>query len=352
MPSNSAKNSGDHNVTIKRVVILVYPGVTLLDAAGPAQVFSSANNVEIVENAPFYSVVLASPAGGMIMTDSSVELKTVSLRQASSKPIDTLIAAGGIGVFDVARERELLFVSSPFSQAAVDLLRRVGVDVWKVASGEVADARLLGALLGDERPILLSSGMSPWSELDRAVADLRAGGNPFALLQCSSRYPCPPKSIGLNVLGELRERYDAPVGLSDHSGTIFPGLAAVTLGASVVEVHVTMHRACFGPDVASSLTLEELAELVRGVRFIEKMMRSPVDKDQMAEELAPMRALFTKSLVASRDLEAGTVLAEADLVVKKPGSGLPGERLPALVGRRLVRALKRDDLLAEEDVEL
>ena len=108
MPSNSANIFNDHSGAIKRVVILVYPGVTLLDAAGPAQVFSSANNVEIVENGPFYSVVLASPLGGMIMTDSSVELKTVSLRQASKKPIDPLQVEGGIGVFDVARERELI----------------------------------------------------------------------------------------------------------------------------------------------------------------------------------------------------------------------------------------------------
>ena len=115
------------------------------------------------------------------------------------------------------------------------------------------------------------------------------------MLQCTSAYPCPPENIGLNLLPFFRDRYGCSVGLSDHSGTIYAGLAAVTLGATMLEVHVTFSREMFGPDVPASITLEELRQLVDGIRFIEAMTAHPVDKDAMAETMVPLRHLFTKS---------------------------------------------------------
>ncbi|MGH9267885.1 MAG: N-acetylneuraminate synthase family protein, partial [Acidimicrobiales bacterium] len=204
-----------------------------------------------------------------------------------------------------AYERGLGFVSSPFSLEAVDMLGRVGVDAWKIASGEVAYPLLLDAVARTGQPVVLSSGMSGWAELDGAVGRLRgAGAGPLAVLQCTSSYPCAPERLGLNVVGEIRSRYGCAPGLSDHSGTIFPALAATALGARVLEVHVTLSRRMFGPDVASSVTDAELRVLVEGVRVIEAAMASPVDKDALAEELAPMRALFGRSLVAARPLPA------------------------------------------------
>src|SRR5205085_289216 len=138
-----------------------------------------------------------------------------------------------------AEERGLWFLSSPFSRAAVDLLERVGVAAWKIASGETGSGDLIDAVLETGRPVLLSTGMSGWSEIDAAVARIVDRGAPLALLQCTSAYPCPPERVGVNVLAEFRRRYGVSVGLSDHSGKIFPGLAAATLGAEVVEVHVT-----------------------------------------------------------------------------------------------------------------
>lgn len=248
-----------------------------------------------------------------------------------------------------ARERGLIFLSSPFSLEAVDLLERVGVPGWKVGSGEVSNVDLLRRMAATGLPVLLSSGMSPHAELDAAVAAL--AGAPFAVLQCTSQYPSPPERVGLNLLTELSARYDAPVGLSDHSGTIYPSLAAVVLGASVLEVHVTLSRTMFGPDVPASVTPEELRQLVDGVAFLERALAHPVDKDALVEELAPLRDLFTKSLVAAEDLPAGTVLARRHLAAKKPGTGLPAARLDDVVGRRLRRALAADTLLAEDDLE-
>lgn len=262
-------------------------------------------------------------------------------------------AAAWEGLRRHAGERGLEFLSSPFSLEAVDLLRRVGVGAWKVASGEVANPQLLDAVARTGWPVLLSSGMSSWAELDAAVDRLRRGGaGSLCVLQCTSAYPSTPARLGLNVLAEIDQRYGCAAGLSDHSGTIFPALASATLGARVIEVHVTLSRQMFGPDVAASVTSDELRVLVDGVRYIEETLAAPVDKDQVATDLAPMRALFGRSLVASRPLPAGHLLAAADLIAKKPGDGIPPTRLEAVLGRRLRRALRQDELLSDDDIEV
>ena len=249
-----------------------------------------------------------------------------------------------------ADERGLLFLSSPFSVAAVDLLTRVGVAAWKVASGEVGSVPLFDRMVATGKPFILSTGMSDLAEIDAAVARVQAAGLPPAVLQCTSAYPCPPDQVGLNVIAAFRARYGCAAGLSDHSGTIFPGLAAAALGLDVLEVHITLSRAMFGPDVPASITPDELGQLVTGIRAIEQMSAHPVDKDAQAADLAPLRRLFTKSVVARRDLAAGTVLHADHLAAKKPGTGIPAARLPALLGRRLRRAVAADTLLADADL--
>ena len=250
-----------------------------------------------------------------------------------------------------AEDRGLIFLSSPFSGEAVDLLERIGMVAWKVASGEVSNAPLIERLLATKRPLLLSSGMSPLAELDAIVARAQAAPVPLAVLQCTTAYPCPPERVGLNLLPLMRERYGCPVGLSDHSGTIFAGLAAATIGCDVLEVHVTLSREMFGPDVPASVTTAELRQLVDGVRFVERMRANPVDKDAAAADVAGMRQLFTKSVVARIDLPAGTILHAGHLAFKKPGTGIPSERVASVLGRPLRRAVAQDELLTWEDLD-
>lgn len=254
------------------------------------------------------------------------------------------------GLYEHARERGLEFVSSPFSLEAVALLKRSGVDWWKIASGEVSNRSLLEAIAADGRPAVVSSGMSDLDEVEVAVGLLRDAGLDVMVLQCTSSYPCPPEELGLNLLSSYRERLGVPVGLSDHSGTVAAGIAAVALGAAMLEVHVTFSRRSFGPDVSSSLTIEELSELVRGVRFVETALANPVGVNK-AEARSPMRALFTRSVALVGPLPAGHVLTAADLTVKKPGTGIPAECLGAMVGRRLLRDVPPDRLLREDDLE-
>ncbi len=255
------------------------------------------------------------------------------------------------GLAGHAAERDLVFLSSPFSIEAVDLLERVGVPAWKVGSGEVRTAPMLKRMAATKKPLLISTGIASWSEIDDTVNLVRQAEVPFALFQCTTSYPCPPEKVGLNVLTELRERYACPVGLSDHSGQIYAGLAACVLGADLIEVHVTLSRRAFGPDVPASLTPEELQQLVEGVRKIETMVANPVDKDAAAREMAPLKAIFSKSLVARDDLNAGCIVAEGDLAVKKPGTGILAARLGEFVGRRLRRSVARNQILQEEDFD-
>jgi N-acetylneuraminate synthase len=251
-----------------------------------------------------------------------------------------------------ADERGLLFISSPFSIEAVHLLQRAGVAAWKIASGEVSNTPMFEEIVATGLPVLLSTGMSSMNEIDEAVLRLKDHHVPFAVMQCTSVYPCAPEKVGLNLLQRFRERYDCAVGLSDHSGTIYPGLAGATMGIEVLEVHVTLSREMFGPDVPVSVTTSELRQLLQGIRFIERMMSNPVDKDEMAEELTPIRELFSKSVVARINLLTGTVLRADHLKLKKPGSGLPPTKLPELIGARLKRSIRANELLHYEDLEV
>jgi N-acetylneuraminate synthase len=255
------------------------------------------------------------------------------------------------GLKQHADECGLIFLSSPFSFEAMDLLARVGVAAWKVPSGETGNMPMLDRMMATGLPVLLSTGMSPLGEIDDAVQHIRKSGVPLVMFQCTSAYPCPPEKVGLNLISSFRERYDCPVGLSDHSGTIYPGLAAVTLGIQMLEVHVTFSREMFGPDVPASVTTAELRQLVEGIRFIEKMMTNPVDKEEMAREMEALRNTFTKSVVAGQDLPAGTVLQAEHLTIKKPGTGIPAARLPEIIGRRLNQPVKADGLIPEDALD-
>lgn len=249
------------------------------------------------------------------------------------------------------RERGVLFISSPFSLQAVELLERVGQPIWKIASGETSNTQLLDRVLDTGAPVLLSTGMSAIDEIDAAVARVKGRGVPVGVFQCTTAYPCPPEKIGLNLLAEFRARYGCWTGLSDHSATIYPGLAGAALGMDMLELHVTLSREMFGPDVIASVTTGELRQLVDGIRFIERMRAHPVDKDAAAAETAPLRKLFTRSIVLAEALPVGTVLTREHLVIKKPGTGLPPAQLDNVVGRRLVRPVVVDQLLAAEDLE-
>ena len=227
------------------------------------------------------------------------------------------------------------FLSSPFSVDAVNLLDRIGVGMWKVASGEVSNPIILDAMVSTRKPIFVSSGLSTWIELDETVAKIREKGLDFSVMQCTSEYPCSPEKWGLNIIDELRNRYQCPVGFSDHSGTIYPSLAAISLGASILEVHVTLSPFMFGPDVLASVSLEQLADLVKGCNLIQKSLKSPIDKDNQAASASKMRQIFGQVLMCRKDMLAGTVLSIDVLTAKKANGGIPVADIKSVLGRKL-----------------
>lgn len=256
-----------------------------------------------------------------------------------------------MGLKQHAEEKGLLFLSSPFSIEAVELLRRVGVAAWKIASGEIDTMPLLEKMMETDLPFLVSTGMSSMAEIDETVNFLKNHGRKLALLQCTSLYPTPPEKIGLNMIPIFKEKYGVPVGLSDHSGKVFAGLGAVALGAAFLEVHVTFSREMFGPDVPASLTIDELAQLVEGARFIKKIIDNPVDKDAIALELSEQKKIFSKSIYARSDINEGELITIDKLTFKKPGFGIPAKDYKKIIGKRALRPIKAGSMIKFEDIE-
>ena len=241
------------------------------------------------------------------------------------------------------------FLSSPFSLEAVDLLEQIGVGSYKIPSGEVTNLPLLERVAATGKPVLLSSGMSDWEELDAAVAVLRDGG-PLIVMQCTSAYPCPPERVGLNVIAEMRERYGVPVGYSDHAQGIGAAIAAAALGAVAVEKHFTFSRLMYGSDASNATEPEEFARLAHYLREVGSMLAQPVDKNDLTP-YRDMKTIFEKSVVTARALPAGSQLEAADLAYKKPGSGISAARYRELLGQKTRRDLPADHLISKEDLE-
>jgi len=255
-----------------------------------------------------------------------------------------LSPAAHVTLRDRARERGIVFFSTPFDEASADLLDGLGVELLKVPSGEVTNLPLLRHVAAKRRPVLISTGMCTLAEVETAVATVQAAGDPpLALLHCVSAYPAPVEDTNLRAMDTLRARFGCPVGLSDHSLGIAIALAAVARGATILEKHVTLDKTLPGPDHRASLEPAELTALVRGVRAIEAALGDG-DKRPMPSEL-DTRAVARRSLVAAHALPAGHRLTRGDVAIKRPGTGLGPAELERVLGRRLRRAVTADELL-------
>lgn len=253
------------------------------------------------------------------------------------------------GIADHCRDKNLVFLSSAFSKAAVKLLDKINMPAWKIASGEVSNTDLLSEVSKTKKPVLISSGMSSISEIQQAI-DIVKTNSYFGILQCTSAYPCPPEKLGLNLIPIYRDIFNCPVGLSDHTGVIYSGLAAAAVGIDILEIHVTLSKEMFGPDISSSITTKELATLIEGIRYTEKIIKNPVNKDEMALELQPLRDLFTKSVVSLINIPANTKITRNMLTAKKPGTGIPEKNIDAVVGKTSKYKIHKDKVIKYSDL--
>lgn len=245
------------------------------------------------------------------------------------------------------------FFSSPFSLEAVDLLETVGMDTYKIASGEVNNIPLLEKIAKIGKRVLLSSGMSSWCELDEAVETLQSNGcKDLIVLQCTSEYPCPPEQSGLNVIDTMKQRYkNVKIGYSDHTLGVAVPLAAVIKGATVIEKHFTLSNKMYGSDAMNSTEPEEFKRLVDEIRQIEIALNSKVDKDAKVKLLGNMKMTFEKSVVSSGLINQLDTIEFKDLAFKKPGDGIPAREYKKLLGKKLNRSVQKDYKFRWEDFE-
>ena len=228
---------------------------------------------------------------------------------------------------------------------------KIGVPAIKLASGELYNPELVSAIIEANIPIFVSTGMSSWSDIDTAIASFKNTDTKIILMQCTSKYPTQLKDVGLNIIDEMEQKYDCPIGLSDHSGSIYPGLAAISQNIAALEVHVTFHKNMFGPDVSSSLELSELETLVKHRDAMHIMNRNPVDKTQMAKDLTNMRLLFSRSIAPKSRIKKGETISSDSLTLKKPGTGISGSYLSELIGKRAKQDIEVDQLIEWDFLE-
>lgn len=321
----------NHNGSVDRALAMV-------DAARDAE-------ADAIKFQTFSAEKLASPdaekaAYQKVATGSGSQLEMLRALELSEADYRAILAR--------CEARGIEFMSTPFDEEAADFLAGLGMRRLKVPSGEIVSHSLLRHLARMDRPIILSTGMATMDEIHEAVAvirDTRAAcgftadvASILTILHCTSNYPAGLKDVNLRAMKTIADETGLPVGYSDHTLGITVALAAVALGATVIEKHFTLDRNLDGPDHQASLSVEELAEMVRGIRGVEKALGSAV-KAPTEAELA-VRAVARRSISAARDLQVGDVLSADDLILLRPASGIEPKFQDEVVGRVLASPVK------------
>lgn len=245
---------------------------------------------------------------------------------------------------DYAHKKGIMFLSTPFDKGSVDLLDRLGVLAYKIASGEITNFPLLKYIAKKGKPVILSTGMSTLAEVKEALAAIQNEGlDEIVLLHCVSSYPVKIEDTNLKAMPTLRQAFKLPVGLSDHSMGITVPIATAALGACIIEKHFTLDRKLPGPDHKASLEPAELTEMIISIRDVEKAMGD--GRKQLTAAERDIKKASRRSIVAARNIPAGTVITGDMLAVKRPGTGLAPKRLDSIIGRKTKVNLRRDELL-------
>ena len=248
-----------------------------------------------------------------------------------------------------ARELGILFLSTPFDAASLELLERLGLPAYKIASGEVTNLPFLRAIAATGRPALLSTGMCDQAEVERAAAELNKAGAPaLALFHCVSNYPADPADANLRAMATLAAAIPVPVGYSDHTPGIEISLAAVALGAALIEKHLTLDRNLPGPDHLASLEPAEFAQLVASIRRIEASLGDGIKAPRPAE--ADTRRIARRSLFLRAPVRAKQAISAETLIALRPGTGIGVEHFDAVAGRVAARDLAAGAMLAWTDL--
>lgn len=247
---------------------------------------------------------------------------------------------------DYCEQLGIEFLSTPFDPDSAKFLNEIGVHAFKIGSGDLTNLPLLQEISTYNRPVLLSTGMGNLTEVEEAIDALK--GTETAILHCTSNYPTPCEDVNLRVMNTMEQAFGKIVGYSDHTLGYEVTVAAVTLGAKVIEKHFTLDRDLPGPDHKASMNPEEFAELVQAIRNVEKSLGDGIKRCMPSEE--DTKSVARKSLVVQEDLQPGDVLTEENLTVKRPGTGIPPKYYSLLIGKTVKTEIKEDNVLTWNDV--
>jgi N-acetylneuraminate synthase len=250
-------------------------------------------------------------------------------------------------LFAYCRKKGIVFLSTPFDEESADLLEALGIEIFKIPSGELTNHPFLQYLAQKGRPLILSTGMATMEEIRHSIQVIQSQGKvELALLHCTSSYPTRPEDVHLRAMDTMVQAFGLPVGYSDHTLGLEVPIAAVARGAKIIEKHFTLNKNLPGPDHAMSLTPQELDQMVQAIRKVELALGSPEKKKQHSEQKTAEVA--RKSLVAACDIKAGTVFSLDIIAIKRPGSGLPPSERLKLLGKKARVDISKDQLITAE----
>ena len=250
---------------------------------------------------------------------------------------------------NICELNNVTFMSSPFSIEALKMLERIKAKIYKIPSGEINNIPLIEELAKTNKPILISSGMSSWEELDLAV-EILVRKCPLTIMQCTSNYPCPSEKVGLNIITDIKKRYGkkVKVGFSDHTLGFNASIAAATLGATVIEKHFTFSKYMYGSDASLAMEPKEFKILCDELRSLWISLKNPVNKNDLSN-VNSMKRIFEKSIVSARDIKKGQKLIFKDLAFKKPGIGIPPKEYNKLIGLQVKFNIPKDHIFEYQD---
>jgi N,N'-diacetyllegionaminate synthase len=247
----------------------------------------------------------------------------------------------------------LLFLVSPFSFKAVNILQKLNIQGWKIGSGELNNFPLIERIARTKKPIILSTGLSDYKEIDQTVNLIKNFHENIALMQCTSLYPCPKEMFGLNVIQELKKRYNnLKIGFSDHSGNLLTSLAAKALGADFVEVHVVFDKNISGFDTESSITISDLEVLSKNFNYLKKILVYKVNKNLINKSLIKNKILFEKSIILKKNMIPNQKILLKNLDFKKPRNGIPAKDFRKILGKKVNKKKRKGSFLLKNDILL
>lgn len=242
------------------------------------------------------------------------------------------------------QKKDILFLSTPDEELSLRFLCGLGMPLVKIGSGEITNIPLLRATARTKKPIILSTGVSNLKEVETAIQAFKKEKNhDIYLLHCVTEYPAPANQMNLRAMQTMEKKFHVPVGLSDHTLGTEISIAAVAMGARIIEKHFTLSKKMAGPDHQASLSPEELKELVKAIRNVEQALGDGVKKPAACE--IKNRDIIRKSLVVRRNLKMGTILSGKDIAIKKPGHGIQPAELNKVLGRTIKKDLQEDEVI-------